>query len=710
MRAPVETPLRSPSGLRRAVLLLAPDSEVAMMIRIAGAAGTLPVAVRSDADAASAAAAERLAAVILADARAGASVTALSAVPDAPPVVALLPDRDAVTACDMLAADVRGLALLDDAPEELRRVVASVVAGEPAVSSSLGTPVILTLLERSPAPPIDPVAARDHVRERFAELRAVFQPIADLSSLSRLGFLALTRCAGGDADDLFAEARELGIGVEYELAATRAVLSQLDRLPGGDVLFIKLSCAAVAHEELPALLAPGTEPRIVLELSGRDDDDEGFYPAIDRLRARGMRFAVDETGAAFGSLDYLLDLAPAFVRLPSGLTRGIHSDRTRRALALAVTSFATHLGTRVIADQIESEAELAALRRLGVSYGIGAPIGGPGDLPQQAPEAPPELGDAGPSETIAWAAPGAEFDIPRRARRAFDVVTQAVLRALADRLDRCTVYVAYHDRPADALRLADVIADELPMIETGRIFTLSQSIDGAVLDGRAPQWTADARACEDEGARAMAAALNGPGWACVPFAGTRDAAFATLTAVGRGLGPDTLELLRAAGALLSEVLQAEPDDPERTLREQSWRDRSTGVLNAARFHELLDAAGDEACFVAAVSLTNFDTIALRMGQAVADLVRKDTARALAFQAEMGDVIARVGATTFGCLLYGRRAGEVDYFLDAVADQVAAAAARRGATAELRLGAKRLGLGATNADAWQAAQEQAFSTS
>ena len=242
---------------------------------------------------------------------------------------------------------------------------------------------------------------------------------------------------------------------------------------------------------------------------------------------------------------------------------------------------------------------------------------------------------------------------------------------------------------------------------------MNEAIDVAVFAGRAPQSTAEAAACPDAGARETAAMLGGEGWVCVPFAGPSNAPFAAVTVLvpdGVRIVPDVLSLLREAGLVLREVLEAESDDPEQTLREQSWRDRSTGVLNARRFHELLEAANARtdsgATYVAHVAIANFVALGDRMGQAVADLVRNDIARALAMQAETTDAIARVDETTFGCILYGRRAGEVDFFLATVADLVSAAARRRGAAAELRIGKERLGVGATSDAAWHAAGDHA----
>jgi GGDEF domain-containing protein len=177
-------------------------------------------------------------------------------------------------------------------------------------------------------------------------------------------------------------------------------------------------------------------------------------------------------------------------------------------------------------------------------------------------------------------------------------------------------------------------------------------------------------------------------------------------------------LLRDAAGVLAAALEREHGiDPERVafaLGELAGRDRFTGLLNGHRFREVLadanaraNASGSPA-FVVAASVRDLDGLGERMGQAVRELVLKDVARSLALEAEHVDALARVGQTTYGCVLVGRRSSEVEYFCRSVADRVAADGRRRGATVELRTGAERLGLRMSSDDVWQAAVDRVFS--
>ena len=63
-----------------------------------------------------------------------------------------------------------------------------------------------------------------------------------------------------------------------------------------------------------------------------------------------------------------------------GLTRGVDTDLPRRSLASAMILFARETQCIVVAEGIESESELQALRLIGIDHGQGFFLGRPGDL------------------------------------------------------------------------------------------------------------------------------------------------------------------------------------------------------------------------------------------------------------------------------------------------------------------------------------------
>ena len=86
---------------------------------------------------------------------------------------------------------------------------------------------------------------------------------------------------------------------------------------------------------------------------------------------RGVRLAVDDAGAGYASLRHILELKPDFVKIDLGLVRRINGDPARQALIAGIGYFAVKSKVRLIAEGIETAAELETLQGLGVSHGQG---------------------------------------------------------------------------------------------------------------------------------------------------------------------------------------------------------------------------------------------------------------------------------------------------------------------------------------------------
>jgi EAL domain-containing protein (putative c-di-GMP-specific phosphodiesterase class I) len=80
-------------------------------------------------------------------------------------------------------------------------------------------------------------------------------------------------------------------------------------------------------------------------------------------------------------LRHTLQIAPDIVKVDISLTRSIDGDRGKRALARALISFAQEMDMTIVAEGIETDAELQTLLELGVRYGQGYFLAQPGTLP-----------------------------------------------------------------------------------------------------------------------------------------------------------------------------------------------------------------------------------------------------------------------------------------------------------------------------------------
>ncbi len=217
-------------------------------------------------------------------------------------------------------------------------------------------------------------------------LKIVFQPIADLRTGRVIGVEALARFAVEPQRSpavWFAQASEVGLRLELELAALRAALSQLDGLPSDIRLAVNLSPETVTSTPCRDILAAVPGNRLVIEITedAPVDDYDAVNEALGGARTQGGQLAIDDAGAGFASLRHILRLNPDIIKLDLTITRGIDTDRRRRALASALITFASQIGASIVAEGIETRAELDALRDLGAAYGQGYYLARPKPMP-----------------------------------------------------------------------------------------------------------------------------------------------------------------------------------------------------------------------------------------------------------------------------------------------------------------------------------------
>jgi EAL domain-containing protein (putative c-di-GMP-specific phosphodiesterase class I) len=213
--------------------------------------------------------------------------------------------------------------------------------------------------------------------------RMVYQPVYRLSTGEIAGFECLSRFdmePYQSPDKWFAMAQEVGLGRELELLAIEKALVALHRLPGGLFLGINSSPELIVSGALAAVLEGVDLSRFLLEITEHAvvADYERLVSALQPLRERGLRIAIDDAGAGYASMLHIVNLHPDLIKLDMSLTQHIDTDPRRRALARAMIAFAREIGSLICAEGVESEKELEMLRSLGVEkaqgYNLSKPL------------------------------------------------------------------------------------------------------------------------------------------------------------------------------------------------------------------------------------------------------------------------------------------------------------------------------------------------
>lgn len=239
---------------------------------------------------------------------------------------------------------------------------------------------------------IDAEIAQDEERNRKVALireavgrgdpRILFQPICRLSDGKVRGVEALSRFSSEPSrspDLWFKDAAEAGLAESLELIAIRKAIAAASVLPPDVSLSLNVSPAVAIGGRLAEAIETFDPMRTIVEVTEHDmiPDYQALIDALAPIRDRGVRIAIDDAGAGYSSLRHVLMLRPDIIKFDISITRGVDSDPMRRALAAALAEFARHTGTTIVAEGIETPAELEVLRSLGVEKGQGYLFGKP---------------------------------------------------------------------------------------------------------------------------------------------------------------------------------------------------------------------------------------------------------------------------------------------------------------------------------------------
>jgi len=119
---------------------------------------------------------------------------------------------------------------------------------------------------------------------------------------------------------------------------------------------------------------------------------------LGALRASGLGVSIDDFGTGNASIAYLTGLPASEIKIDRSFVTRMCEDRRAEAITRSTIDLARHLGLRVVAEGIETDAVLARLSELGCETGQGYLISRP--LP--AGELFDLLGRGGPSGSVSF--------------------------------------------------------------------------------------------------------------------------------------------------------------------------------------------------------------------------------------------------------------------------------------------------------------------
>ena len=101
---------------------------------------------------------------------------------------------------------------------------------------------------------------------------------------------------------------------------------------------------------------------------------------ISALRDMGCRFALDDFGVGLSSFSYLKNLAVDYLKLDGCFVKNMVNDEIDKAMVTAINQIGHSMNIKTIAEFVENQSTLKAVRDIGVDYAQGYAIAKPAPI------------------------------------------------------------------------------------------------------------------------------------------------------------------------------------------------------------------------------------------------------------------------------------------------------------------------------------------
>ncbi|WP_129140569.1 EAL domain-containing protein [Modicisalibacter coralii] len=214
-----------------------------------------------------------------------------------------------------------------------------------------------------------------------ARIDVHYQPIVAVHAGRVFAYEALSRGPSGTPFarpvPLFQAAREAGLLASLESVCRERAVRDFVAEGLGERLFVNVSPEVLLDPQHRSgdtrrlLDALGMAPhRLVIELTEQSPgiDPTLMAEAVRHYQAMGFSIALDDLGEGYAGLRLWSQIAPDYVKLDRHFVSGLDADRIKRRFVRAIIDIAHGMGSQVIAEGVEREAELECLLELGADY------------------------------------------------------------------------------------------------------------------------------------------------------------------------------------------------------------------------------------------------------------------------------------------------------------------------------------------------------
>lgn len=218
---------------------------------------------------------------------------------------------------------------------------------------------------------------------RTENLTVLTQPIMDLKTGEVYGWEILSRGPKNSVFhnpvELFEFADQTDSLPELEWLVIQKALREITERQIKEQVFINITPVSLSDPQLlgrlleQLKLAGRDSSQIIFEITERHsiNDFEQMASIVRSYRTQGFRFAVDDAGSGYSSLQSISELIPDIIKIDKSVIRNIDREAVKVAMLRSLLYFAEHINCTVIAEGVEREEEANVLLQNQVHMGQG---------------------------------------------------------------------------------------------------------------------------------------------------------------------------------------------------------------------------------------------------------------------------------------------------------------------------------------------------
>jgi EAL domain-containing protein (putative c-di-GMP-specific phosphodiesterase class I) len=216
------------------------------------------------------------------------------------------------------------------------------------------------------------------------EISVLAQPIMNLKTGDIFGWELLTRGPEGTRfhlpTELFSFAHQADLLTKMEFLVMKKALEEISNQEIKESVFINITSVSLCHPfflnrllEYIQVYDDISPKQIILEITERHSirDFDHMALIMKKFRSHGFRFAVDDAGAGYSSLQTISELIPDIIKIDKSVIQNIDQVSVKQTVLKALLFFADNINCQVIAEGVETEEEAEILFEHQVQMGQG---------------------------------------------------------------------------------------------------------------------------------------------------------------------------------------------------------------------------------------------------------------------------------------------------------------------------------------------------